>query len=246
MNLERPAFKTPEQKTEDLEVKCIDGTRDKVNFPTTPELLKAIGKCERVTYPEKRLGLPSNGGFSGFIETGVFQVFKEFPVVKYSELHGPVFSKIRDLLYQSYPRMMGQRIYYVETNHWVCITVDLTGGVDPKQSQDDPKSYLLRSELLEVFSIFYCQMNEMTWNSRIEKYKPTFRYKEGFLMATVMTFMYGKVRVIQASLKPSETYPVLTFTLRGIYDLNAEKYDKEVAYTLIQWILSPPKPAEVD
>lgn len=57
-----------------------------------------------------------------------------------------------------------------------------------------------------------------------------------------MTCICAQVRVVQATLNPSEKYPTLTYTLRAIYDLNEEKYDKEAAFTTMQWILSPPDP----
>ncbi|EEH16839.2 hypothetical protein PABG_06926 [Paracoccidioides brasiliensis Pb03] len=71
------------QRTEDLKVRCRDSTREKVTFPTTPQLLQAIHKCERVTAPEKGQGLPSNWGFSGFMKTATHhQVLDEVPFTK--------------------------------------------------------------------------------------------------------------------------------------------------------------------
>lgn len=68
-------------------MKCIDSTGNKVDFPTPPELLKAIRKCERVNHPEKGLfsGLPSNWGFSGFMQTGAYQVLDEYPFIEHGE-----------------------------------------------------------------------------------------------------------------------------------------------------------------
>ena len=73
------------QKTEDLDVRCRDTTGEKVVFPTSPELLEAIHKCERVTAPEKARGLPSNWGFDGFMKTAAHQVLDEVPVTKAEE-----------------------------------------------------------------------------------------------------------------------------------------------------------------
>ncbi|KMQ46341.1 hypothetical protein HL42_2983 [Trichophyton rubrum] len=236
------------EKTEDIKVKCIDSTGNKVDFPTPPELLKAIRKCERVNHPEKGLfsGLPSNWGFSGFMQTGAYQVLDEYPFIEHGEFCGPMFNKVHRMVYHSYPCIKGVQLFYLEQNHWSCIMRDHSSAYEVSQVENDPKSYFLRSELLAAISVFYRQLHDMIWNPRVEKYKPILRYKEGFLTATVVTFIHRQVRVVQASIKPSETYPTITFTLRAIYDLNAEKYDQEVAYTVLQWILSPPKPAEVD
>ncbi|GBF60807.1 hypothetical protein TMEN_3262 [Trichophyton mentagrophytes] len=233
------------EKTEDIKVKCIDGTGDKVEFPTPPELLKAIRKCENVNHPEKGPCLPNNWHFSGFMQGGAYEVLRAYRPIEHGEFCGPMFNKVHRMVYHSYPCIKGVQLFYHEPNHWSCIMRDHSSAFEPSQVENDPRSYLLRSELLAAISIFYRQMHDMVWNPRVEKYKPILRYKEGFLTATVVTFIYGQVRVVQASIKPSETYPTITFTLRAIYDLN-EDYDKEVAYTVLQWILSPPKPAEVD
>lgn len=61
--------------------------------------------------------------------------------------------------------------------------------------------------------------------------------------ATVVTFICGKVRIVQATCNPSEKYPTLNLTLRAIYNLGAENYDQKVAFDILKWILSPPEPA---
>lgn len=58
---------------------------------------------------------------------------------------------------------------------------DHSSAYELSQVKNDPKSYLLRSELLAAISIFYRQLHDMIWNPRVEKYKPILRYKEGFL-----------------------------------------------------------------
>lgn len=73
------------QKTEDLEVHCRDSTGEKVDFPASPELLKAIHNCERVTAPEKARGLPNDWGFAGFMKTAAQQVLDEVPFIKAQE-----------------------------------------------------------------------------------------------------------------------------------------------------------------
>jgi hypothetical protein len=69
------------QKTEDLNVCCRDTSSEKVAFTTSPELLKAIHRCKRVTAPEQGpLGLPSDWGFAGFMTTAAYQILDEVPL----------------------------------------------------------------------------------------------------------------------------------------------------------------------
>lgn len=53
------------QETEELGVCCRDITGEKVAFPTSSELLKAIHSYKRVNALEKARGLYSNWGFAG-------------------------------------------------------------------------------------------------------------------------------------------------------------------------------------
>lgn len=64
------------------------------------------------------------------------------------------------------------------------------------------------------------------------------------LKVTVVTFTCAKVRVVQATCDPSEKYPTLAVTLRAIYNLGHDNYDKTVAFDVMKWILTPPEPAK--
>ncbi|KMP07296.1 hypothetical protein CIRG_06977 [Coccidioides immitis RMSCC 2394] len=232
------------QKTVDLKVRCRDTTSDKAVFPISSDLLKAIHKCERVTAPEKSRGLPSDWGFSGFMKTAAHQVLDEVPFTQSEEFHGPLFRWLGvGIMINSYPAIKGVQIFHLHHNHWSCMIRDHSSAFDTKQ-QENHRDYLLKSELLAVTSIFCRQMNEMVWLPEENRYMAKLIYKEGFLMATVVTFVHGKVRIIQASCNPSETYPTLTLTLRAIYKLGEDNYDKEVAFDVLKWILSPPEPAK--
>ncbi|PGH36584.1 hypothetical protein GX50_00621 [[Emmonsia] crescens] len=231
------------QKTEDLEVHCRDATGEKVTFPISPELLNAIHKCERVTAPEKRRGLPSDWGFSGFMKTAAHEVLDKVPFTKAQEFHGPLFDRLNMVTIESYPRITGVHIFHLHHNHWTCMIRDHSSAFDPKQ-EEGRRDYLLRSEILAITSIFYRQMHEMVWLPAKDRYKAKLVYKEGLLMATVVTFICAKVRIVQATLNPSERYPTLTFTLKAIYNLTKDNYDKEIAFDILKWILSPPQPAK--
>ncbi|KAK2806748.1 hypothetical protein FQN50_005746 [Emmonsiellopsis sp. PD_5] len=230
------------QKTEDLEVRCRDATGGKVIFPISSGLLNAIHKCERVTAPEKHRGLPSNWGFAGFMKTAAHDVLDKVPFTKSEEFYGPLFDRLNMVVIESYPRIVGVHVFQLHHNHWSCMIRDHSSAFDPKQ-EEDHRDYLLRSEILATTSIFYRQMHEMVWLPEKDRYKAKLVYKEGLLVATVVTFICAKVRIVQATLNPSERYPVLTFTLRAIYNLAKDNYDKEVAFDVLKWILSPPEPA---
>jgi hypothetical protein len=62
------------QKTIDLEVRCKDATEEKIDFPTPPALLKAIHACQKIMSPETTRELPSDFGFTGFMETAVDEI----------------------------------------------------------------------------------------------------------------------------------------------------------------------------
>ncbi|PGG98388.1 hypothetical protein AJ80_09538 [Polytolypa hystricis UAMH7299] len=229
--------------------RCVVGTplERKWPFQYLPELLKAIHNCEGVTAPEKAPGLPSDWGFAGFMKAATHKVADEVPFIKGQEFEGPLFNILgNNIIIDSRPRIKGVQIFYLCHNHWSCMIRNHSSAFDPKQ-QENCNDYLLRSELLAVTSIFWCQMNEMVWLPEKDRYTAKPIYKEGFLTnpkATVVTFICGKVRIVRATCDPSEKYPMLTFTLRAIYNLGKENYDKEVAFDVLKWILSPPEPAK--
>ncbi|EEH41302.2 hypothetical protein PAAG_03588 [Paracoccidioides lutzii Pb01] len=83
----------------------------------------------------------------------------------------------------------------------------------------------------------------MVWLPEKGLYMPKPIYKEGFLAATIVTFIYGKVRIVQATCNPSETNPTLTSMLRAIHNLGKDNYDKEVAFDILKRIFCPSEPA---
>ncbi|QSS51915.1 hypothetical protein I7I53_07373 [Histoplasma capsulatum var. duboisii H88] len=143
----------------------------------------------------------------------------------------------------SYIRIKGVQIFQLRHNHWSCIVRDHSSAFDATQ-QGNSRDYLLRSELLAVTSIFFHQMNEMVWLPEEDWYMAKPIYKEEFLTATVVTFIYGKVRIVQATCNPSETYPTLSLTLRAICSLGKDNYDKKEAFNVLKWIFCPPEPAK--
>ena len=62
-------------------------------------------------------------------------------------------------------------------------------------------------------------------------------------LATIVTYVPGKVRLVQANCDPSDEHAKLIFTLRAEYNLNRDNYDKKAAYSVMKWILIPPEPA---
>jgi hypothetical protein len=110
----------------------------------------------------------------------------------------------------------------------------------------------------------YRQMNEMVWVCDKQDYLAKLRYKNGPLtvslfsrssptrlykcrcpQATIATFIPGKVRIVQATCNPSDKLPRLTLTLRAIYNLGHDNYNKNSAYDVMKWILTPPE-AQLD
>nr|KMM65144.1 hypothetical protein CPAG_01496 [Coccidioides posadasii RMSCC 3488] len=108
------------EKTPDLEVHCRDATGEKVLFTSSPELLKAIHECERVTAPEKFPGLPSDWGFSSFIKTAVHQVLDKV-YIKIRALYGPLF---RQLYSEMITGIKGVQVLCPHQNHWTFIVRD--------------------------------------------------------------------------------------------------------------------------
>ncbi|KAK2802127.1 hypothetical protein FQN50_007491 [Emmonsiellopsis sp. PD_5] len=84
-------------------------------------------------------------------------------------------------------------------------------------------------------------MNEVVWIWEKDDYGARLRYKDGPLTATLVTFIPGKVRMVQATCNPSDKLPKLVFKLRAVYNLSKDTYDKNAAYNVMQWILSPPE-----
>lgn len=70
------------RKTTDLEVRCKDTAEGKVDFPTSPALLDAIHSCKAISFPETARQLPSDYGFTGFIEGAVHEVQQRVPITE--------------------------------------------------------------------------------------------------------------------------------------------------------------------
>ncbi|KAM5434762.1 hypothetical protein MferCBS31731_006534 [Microsporum ferrugineum] len=228
------------ERTPDLEVKCKDFTGEKFAFSTSPELLKAIRSCQRINDPDEGGWLPSDWGFSGFLTNAAHQAVDKVLCTKYADFDGPLFGTLgASITIESNPRIKGVQLFYLKDNHWSCVMRDWTCY---SEEQVDRKDHIRKSELLAATSIFCRQMNVMTWDPDRKRYKAKSRYRGGILTATIVTCICAQVRIVQATLNPSEKYPTLTYTLRAIYDLNKKNYDKEAAFTAVQWILSPPDP----
>ncbi|KKZ61653.1 hypothetical protein EMCG_03838 [[Emmonsia] crescens] len=178
------------------------------------------------------------------MKTAVHEVLDEVPFTKAEEFQGPLFRWLGiGIIINSHPCIKGELIFHLCSNHWSCIIQDHSSLFYTKL-QENGRDFILKSELLAVTSIIYHQMNEMVWLPEEDRYMPKPIYKEGFLVATIVTFVYGKVRIVQATCNPLEMYPVLTLTLRAIYNLSKDNYDKKVAFDILKWIFCPPKPAK--
>ncbi|EFR02167.1 hypothetical protein MGYG_05170 [Nannizzia gypsea CBS 118893] len=134
----------------------------------------------------------------------------------------------------------GIKVLCPHQNHGTIIIRDHTCTRDMTQKADRCH-YILKSELMAATSIFYHQMNEMVWLSDKGRYKGKPRYKGGLLTATMVTFICGKVRIIQATIKPSEKHPTLNVNLRAKYILNNANYDKNVGFDVLKWLCDPPQ-----
>ncbi|KMP01298.1 hypothetical protein CIHG_01588 [Coccidioides immitis H538.4] len=132
----------------------------------------------------------------------------------------------------------GVQVLCPHQNHWTFIVRDHSCAHDMGQKGD---RYILKGELLATTSIFYHQMNKMVWLPDKDRYTAKLRYQGGLLTATIVTFTHGKVRIVQATIKPSEKHPTLNLILRAIYTLNNANYDKKVAFDVLKWILDPPQ-----
>ncbi|OJD12104.1 hypothetical protein AJ78_07253 [Emergomyces pasteurianus Ep9510] len=153
---------------------------------------------------------------------------------------GPLFSRLRNgLIANGHPRVLGHCLFRHRPDHWTFMIRDHS-PLDSKGKNG--KNYLLRSEIMGITSILYRQMNEVRWDPRKHEYmQPKLTYRDGPLTATIVTFMVGKVRVVQATCDPSNPYPTLTCTLRGLYNLSMSCYDKSSVHKIVKWILCPPE-----
>ncbi|KKZ60868.1 hypothetical protein EMCG_04459 [[Emmonsia] crescens] len=231
------------RKTKELEVQCSDATEEKIVFSTPPELLNAIHRCGKINVPEKTR-LPSDYGFSGFMTAALSEVLGEVPFTTPHDFEGPILRRLSRVVVNSYPRILGKKIFRISDNHWSCYMRDHSSPFDERQDKPDRRDYFLRSEILAIVSIFYHQIYNLVYRDETDKYRRTLRYKEGLLTVTVVTFCCKKVRVVQGTCNPSEKHTTLAITLRAVYNLSHDNYDKTAAFDAMKWILTPPEPAK--
>ncbi|PGG95610.1 hypothetical protein AJ80_09930 [Polytolypa hystricis UAMH7299] len=230
---------------------------EKVEFITPPALENAIQNSARVNSPDvDPWGPPVDYSWTGWMGITIDSLIKEVNMSRgEQEFGGPLFSVLGDGLVVNYHRrVLGYRLFRHRPDHWTFMIRDHS----PSDSKSkNSKNYLLRSEMMGITSILYRQMNEV-WDSRERKYiQPKLTYQGGPLTvrfcfplfppssATIITFMVGKVRVVQATCDPSNKYPTLTCTLRGQYNLSMSCYNKSSVHEIVKWILCPPEPAQV-
>ncbi|KKZ63309.1 hypothetical protein EMCG_00292 [[Emmonsia] crescens] len=203
------------QRTADLKVVCKVTTAEKADFITPPALENAIQKSARINFPDT-----SEYPWDPPVDdswTGWMGI--------------TIDSLIKGVDISRGEQEFGGPLFSVLAEGLVVNSHRRVLGHRlfqhrPDHSPLDLKgkngnNYLLRSEIMGITSIFYRQMNE----------------------ATIVTFMVGKVRVVQATCDPSNQYPTLTCALRGVYNLSMSCYDKSSVHNIVKWILCPPEPA---
>ncbi|KAK2810933.1 hypothetical protein FQN50_002524 [Emmonsiellopsis sp. PD_5] len=230
------------QNTTSLEVRCKDATGEKIKFTTSASLLKAIHESPRICSPDKAFrGLPTDFGFTGFMFTAVSEVGDKINITKPELFHGPFLDILNaGIVVDYHRRILGDRFFQHSPNHWLCTLRDHSSPHDPRQAEEDRRDYFLKSELMGITAMMYRQMNEMVWIPKEDDHRARMRYKEGLLTVTTVTFIPRKVRVVQATCRPSDPLPTLSLTLRAIYTLAADTFYKNTAFEVLQWILSPP------
>ncbi|WEW61235.1 hypothetical protein PRK78_006725 [Emydomyces testavorans] len=234
------------QRTTDLKVVCKDTTAEKADFITPPALENAIQNCARINCPdtsEYPWDPPVDDSWTGWMGITIDSLIKGIDIPRgEQEFGGPLFSVLGEGLVANYHRrILADRLFRHRPNHWTFMIRDHS-PLDAERKND--RNYLLRSEIMGIVSIFYRQMNEVRWDPWKHEYKqPKLTYQGGPLTATIVTFMVGKVRVVQATCDPSNQYPTLTCTLRGLYDLSMSSYDKSSVHKIVKWILCSPEPA---
>ncbi|OJD27701.1 hypothetical protein ACJ73_00911 [Blastomyces percursus] len=232
------------QKTTDLKVVCEDTTAENVEFITPSTLEDAIMNSARINSPdtsEYPWDPPVDDSWTGWMGITIDSLLKSVDIPRgEQEFGGPLFSRLRNgLIANGHPRVLGHCLFRHRPDHWTFMIRDHS-PLDSKGKNG--KNYLLRSEIMGITSILYHQMNEVRWDPRKHEYmQPKLTYRDGPLTATIVTFMVGKVRVVQATCDPSNPYPTLTCTLRGLYNLSMSCYDKSSVHKIVKWILCPPE-----
>ncbi|KAK2757190.1 hypothetical protein FQN54_004704 [Arachnomyces sp. PD_36] len=230
------------QNTIDLQVCCNDSTLEKIKFPTSKALLEVIRECPKLCFPENTFrGIPTDFGFTGFMDNAMDEVSEKVDITQPELFHGPLLDILNaGIVVDCHRRILGNQFFQYSPDHWLCTLRDHSSPHDPRQAEGNRKDYFLKSELMGITAMMYRQMNEMVWIPKENNYRARMRYKGGLLTVTTVTFIPGKVRVVQATCRPSDPLPTLTLTLRAIYTLGTDTYNKNTAFEVLQWILSPP------
>ncbi|KAK2812010.1 hypothetical protein FQN50_001718 [Emmonsiellopsis sp. PD_5] len=227
------------KNTTDLKVVCKDATAQKVDFTTPSALETAIQNSTRINSPSDAdpWGAPTDDSWTVWMDMTIDDLIKGTDISRGGqELVGRLFYQLgRGLVVNDCRHVLGHRLFQHHADHWTFMIRDRSPLKD-----DNGKDYLLRSEILGITSILYRQMNEQ----HQEYTQPRLTYQHGKLTATIITFMIGKVRVVQATCNPSDQNPTMTCTLRGSYDLRMSCYNKSSVHEIVKWILCPPGPSQ--
>ncbi|KAK2801735.1 hypothetical protein FQN50_007650 [Emmonsiellopsis sp. PD_5] len=235
------------QITPDLKVVCQETTAETVRFNTPPDLEHALQESTVIESPKFSTGqAPRDDGWASWSDWVTRPLARRFGPELESQAGCMLLGPLVDgtVLYHLHRSpILGYNLYPHRPDHWVFTLRDYSLSKWRDSTTLCAKNYILRSEILTVLAIFWHQMNEIPWDC--ENYrdgKPVLRYQDGSLTATVITFLTSKVRVVQATCNPSKKLPTLTFTLRGLYDLDISCYNKDTAREIVKWILCPAGP----
>ncbi|KAK2791256.1 hypothetical protein FQN52_004932 [Onygenales sp. PD_12] len=237
------------QKSKDVKIICNDATSKKVEFATPAGLDDALQKSEMINSPKTNSGIsgaPDDHSWTGWTLIAIGSLLDGIDRSRVSRgesvFDGPLLGVLCEGLVAGWHRqVVGYQIYRHRPQHWALMIRDHT-PLDSKKK--DAKDYFLLSEIMGITAIFYRQMNEIKWDPSGHEFLPAkLTYKDGILTATIVTFLIGKVRVVQASCDPSQEHPELKISLKGVYDLSLSRYNKAMFHEIVKWLLCPPDPA---
>ncbi|KAK2808589.1 hypothetical protein FQN50_004621 [Emmonsiellopsis sp. PD_5] len=228
------------QNTTDLKVICQETTAETVHFNTTPELEDALQESTVIQSPETHSYIPRaprDDGWGNWTDSTARELARELGFQRGESQSGTLLlgPLTEGMVLHHFGRYVihGYSLYEYRPDHWVFTIRDFSIS-KLQDSSTNTKDFLLRSEILTVVALFYRQMNEIPWDYKNHRDgKPVLRYQGGSLTATVVTFLVGKVRVVQATCNPSEKLPTLVFTLRGLYDLSMSCYNKDTVCGIV-------------
>ncbi|KAK2798464.1 hypothetical protein FQN50_008824 [Emmonsiellopsis sp. PD_5] len=233
-------------KTPDVRVECTETTTaDKdIAFPAPTALETAIEGFEYIDSPDSHRYAPDcDYAWSNWMDFVVHSVAKTSGISRYEQkARGPLLDRLGTGVprINCRPRVFGYGFFRYHPNHWIYSIHDVS-RLDAEQL--NAKNHILRGEALAATAIFHGQMNEFPWDNNRDRYlKPRLKYQGGPLVATIISYLGGKGRVVQVACDPSEAYPTMKYTLRGLYDLNLSSYDKSAVQKLVKWSLCPPNP----